>query len=321
MVIEFDYTDKEILEAMIQLRRSLFEKPYDQFQFGNAIFNQFIKGFTLCDDGFHAASLILFRTDLVTDHKPIIFFGFFDAIDFESGAQLMEAVQRYCKINHPGSLLIGPVNSSTWGTYRMAVNHFDSLFPGDVAGKPHYPEILEKRGFKVHCSYSSNLQTLLRPVYPNELNGFRIVYLSKEDIIGRMQEIYDLSMDAFRLSPLFQPIGFDEFKAKYSSDLVKLDAGLMPFAMDEKDALAAYLLAYPSFSPETLTVKTLARKSGRQYAGLGKLLANEIVSKALKSGYNRMIHAFMNQSNVSNVLSKNISGQAFKCYHVYSYEL
>lgn len=152
-------------------------------------------------------------------------------------------------------------------------------------------------------------------------NGCTIEYLNKSEIMSRMKEIYDLSLEAFKTAPLFQAINFIHFEAKYNQNLKYLDTKFMPFVMDENSKIVAYLLAYPAYDKETLVIKTLARKSGRQFAGLGKLLANELVNKAIDSGYTKIYHALMNQSNVSKVLSRNISGTPCKTYAVFKHQL
>ncbi len=321
MVWEFENNESQGLKALCNIRNTIYTSSYDRIQPENINLNQFLKGFVIGDKSLPEAGLILYKSGLLMDNKQVLLFGYFDSLNFNSGTSILDYVINYCKLNYPDTFLIGPVNSSTWDNYRLPVDVFKSLFPGDMAGQDFYPEMLNQLGFDVYCKYSTHIQTELNRVYSNEINGFRIVYLSKSEIISRLNEIYDLSMDAFKTAPLFQTIQFNLFEAKYKQSLIQLDTSFLPFVLDSNNKIVAYLLAYPSYEQHTLVVKTLARKSGRQFAGLGKLLANEIVNKAIDLGYKRIFHAFMNQSNVSNILSRNIAGMPCKSYAVYQYKL
>ena len=321
MIWEFHCHDSKGLDALCQIRNTLYSNPNDQYLPENIILNAGIKGFVYEGKTMPEAGLMLYHSDVIIEHQKVVLFGYFDALNNETGKLIIQYAIDYCKANFPNTILVGPVNGSTWGNYRLPLNAFDSLFPGDIAGKDYYPEIFNDLGFEVHCKYSTNMQSVLMRESSKPVNGCTIEYLNKSEIMSRMEEIYDLSMEAFKTAPLFQAIDFIHFEAKYNQSLKYLDTQFMPFALDANNKIVAYLLAYPAYDNEALVIKTLARKSGRQFAGLGKLLANELVNKAIDSGYSKIYHALMNQSNVSKVLSRNFSGTPCKNYAVYMYKI
>lgn len=321
MIWEFDCHDSKGLDALCQIRNTLYSNPNDQYLHDNIVRNACIKGFVYGDKTMPEAGLMLYNSDVLIDNQRIVFLGYFDSLNYGAGILLVQYAIDYCKANLPNTILVGPVNGSTWGNYRLPVNAFESLFPGDIAGKDYYPDIFNDLGFEVYCKYSTHIQSVLIPDSSKPVNGCKIEYLNKSEIMSSMNEIYELSMEAFKTAPLFQPIDFTLFETKYNQSLKQLDTKLMPFVKDSNNKIVAYLLAYPSYDKEALVIKTLARKSGRQYAGLGMLLANEIVNQAIGLGYKKIYHALMNQSNVSKVLSRNISGTPCKNYSVYSYKL
>lgn len=317
-VLEFDISDQNGFNAMRDLQRSLYSDEFYLAQIGNINPDGFVRGFLTFKDAGPSASSIIYQPSVSIEGSPILFFGYFEALDLESGITLMDHIKSHCIENFPGHQLIGPVNSSTWSNYKIPLNQFEALFPGDVSGKPWYPVILEKTGFDVFCRYNTNIQTQLNFSESNTTGDFHIAYFDKEEIKNRLLEIYDITIEAFKTAPLFQPLNFDVFKNKYSQDLERLDTSMMPFACDGKGDIIAYLVAYPAYESHAMVIKTLARKSGRSYAGAGKFLSNEIVNVAISRNYDKIYHAFMNQMNVSNVLSKDISGACYKSYQVYS---
>lgn len=321
-IIEFTLKDDMVgFDALSDLQNSMYEDPYYVRSINNLYADNFIKGFVLLENKEAKASALLFKPLLYSDNKPILFFGHFECESQDVGITLMEYVIKYCKNNYSNYRFIGPVNSGTWYNYKMPTNNFDVLFPGDIAGKLWYPKVMAELGFKEFCAYSTNLQLELKYTQNNVLQGFHIAYFDKEGIRKMLPEIYNITNEAFKTAPLFEEIPYERFRSKYSDDLEFLDTGLMPFVCDSNNEIVAFLVAYPSNNKNILVVKTIARKTGRVYAGIGKLLSNEIVNIAINRNYTKLYHAFMNQTNVSNVLSKNISGNCFKTYSVYSIDI
>ena len=81
--------------------------------------------------------------------------------------------------------------------------------------------------------------------------------------------------------------------------------------------ICAFSSCYLNFNKDTIVVKTIARKLGRTYAGLGRSIADAITQIALEKGYSNILHAFMHQQNSSKSLSKKQNAIALKNYALY----
>ena len=281
----------------------------------------FLRGYLIRNNEELQACALLYGTQLHSDGRPVLFFGHFGACSFESGEALLKALLDDVRMHFPGHRLIGPVNGSTWGSYRLPDQNEERLFYGDVGGKPFYRDLLFKCGFYVFSRYHTHIQTLTEPYQTNRVFPYALRYLNKHEISEKLEDIYRITMDAFSGAPLFQPLSFELFSTKYLAELEKLDVGYMPFAFNAAGDMVAYLLAYPAYDSETLVVKTIARKSGRAYAGAGLALSDEIIRKAASAGFRRLLHAFMHSANVSNSLSIKQNGMPFRSYSLFAIDL
>jgi predicted N-acetyltransferase YhbS len=70
----------------------------------------------------------------------------------------------------------------------------------------------------------------------------------------------------------------------------------------------------------TVILKTVAVLSGRDYAGLGNLLAAQTHAIAHRLGFTRVIHALMHDGNASRTIS-GFYGQPLRGYTLYSKSL
>ena len=72
--------------------------------------------------------------------------------------------------------------------------------------------------------------------------------------------------------------------------------------------------------PRTAIIKTLAVLPDRNYAGLGTLLTDRSHAAAAASGYERMIHALMHESNRSRKISAH-TGHTMRRYALFGRRL
>lgn len=308
----FGNEDQASLKELQQFQDSLHGESSD-----NAVDkSNFLKGFMAYSGDKPEAGVVLFRTEL-SSPLPVLFFGHIEARSLDTGSALMNTMVEYCRAHHPAHKLIGPVNSSTWSQYRLALDNASPLFPGDIAGNLLYPAILANCGFAVLHRYYTNLQSDMTFKKPVKLDDFKIRYVTKDKMVNLLDEIYEMTMDAFRLSPLFNIAPPEAFRQKYRQQLQYLNTGLMPLVFGADGKLAGYAVCYPAYDSEAMVVKTIARKTGREYAGVGRMLAAETVRLALDNGYKKQYHAFMFSDNHSANLSELFNGVRARTYAVY----
>lgn len=248
-------------------------------------------------------------------------FGHFEALDIESGVSILQHLHRKIKAEFNHGTIIGPMNGNSWFNYRIALSNFDLLFKNDITNPAYYLEILVKAGYKVAHHYLTNIQTNVELTQQNTLSDYTIVFFNQEELNQRIIEIYNITMEAFTHAPFFMPIPFSVFEVQFKSQLQLIDLRVSPFVINSTNELCAYCSCYLTNNGESMVVKTIARKQGRQYAGLGRLLSNAIINKANDEKVNAILHAFMHFENSSKSLSERYKGITHKQYGLYQCEL
>src|SRR5690606_14533995 len=167
-----------------------------------------------------------------------------------------------------------------------------------------------------------NLQERLLP-NPEFLykEKWKVVFPGKDAILNSLPELYKISIKSFRNSAFFTEISEAEFTKRYQYALSVLDSSLIPLAYDENGSICGYIFAHPEPDANTIVVRTLAGKTERKYAGIGRMLSVELNRKAKEKGYSRMIHAFMEVDNKSGVLSGHFKSKLLKEYAIFGYLL
>lgn len=316
----FDIDNAEAIDDLLSLQDRLNDATESR-QLRQLYQSHVLKGFLCYINKTPAASLILFRTGIQSDYKEVLFFGHFEALDMQAGLKVTEALLDHCRTNYKGCRLVGPVNGTTWNRYRLADGHAPALFANDIPGNPLYTTILGESGFDILHSYMTNQQTDMMSKSTFYSHEFRICTIEKTQVEALIEDIYVITMEAFRLSPLFSPVPENIFRQKYLEQLQFLDTSLMPVAFDQHGKIVGYTVCYPAAEPHVLTVKTIARKTGRAYAGVGRLLSEKIVEIAVAHQYKKLLHAFMYNQNKSAALSGLFNGEPVKTYHIYYKDL
>ena len=273
------------------------------------------------------ATTVLFSDTLMkVEDKPVVCFGFFESKnDKEAVRLLFSAIRSEMKSDQ---ILFGPMNGSTWDSYRVAINLVDASFPLDITNPDYYPSLLEEAGLTIAKSYASHIDKNF--IYDKEKiaakkaqllsQGATIRNINLDQFDTELDKVYDLCMSSFTKSFLFSTIERDEFKARYILMKPYLQAEYIWFLVDEQDDLKGMMFALSFPGPNQTKgymAKTLARVPDQKYAGIGSVLSGILIEKAKSDGCSFGVHAFMEADNVSNILSGRFSGEAAKRYHLY----
>ena len=289
-------------------------KDEDYIKQHNTVFlNTLITCFVGLNNQQIESRIAIYRT--TTDNTS--YFGNFEALSKESGITILQHALKYCQQNFKQGTLIGPINGHTWNPYRLALNNSTYYFKNDLCNPLFYNDIMKHCGFSVTEQYETHLQTQFDTECQSLNPEFKITYFNENELINRSQEIYEITMSAFKSSPFFIAIPYEIFEHQFKKQISQIDLNLSPFVTDTKHQICAFSSCYKSTNGKGLVVKTLARKSGRQYAGLGRNLSDHIVQKAQEFQFETIIHAFMHQDNHSKSLSERFHGKTLKTYALY----
>lgn len=224
--------------------------------------------------------------------------------------------------------IIGPMNGSTWDTYRLAENYDSPTFFLEPFYPNYYSELLTNSGFEKIARYVSNIDQ------EKETNENRITHIEQklldqgvvfrnidlEKYEGELDKLYDFCMKSFRGNFLFTPIDKGVFKEKYRKVKPYIKPEYVILAEDKNGEMIGAIFCLENYNDKKekgIIIKTLARTPMLRYGGLGNVLVTQFKKRAMTDGYKYIIHAFMIESNSSKVLSNHFSGKTIREYFLF----
>lgn len=263
--------------------------------------------------------------------------GHYEALDGRAGVEML---RRACTVLAAAGAVrvLGPMNGSTWGRYRLALPPAEGgtgepPFAGEPWNPPQYPRHWEQAGFSVAATYASAVARDLAAAHPRRAAlekavaaaGVTIHPLEPGGFEAALHDIFDLSARAFAANLFYAPIPEAEFRAAYEPLRPLLDPELVRLARAADGSLAGFVLAYPDFLTKEpgapggrLVLKTLATAESARGIGLGSLLTDEVRRLAHERGYDCVIHALMHEENDSTRISRH-TAETFRRYALYGW--
>jgi N-acetylglutamate synthase-like GNAT family acetyltransferase len=241
--------------------------------------------------------------------------GYYDCIDDpEVARDLFAQVNAFHKA-HGTTFIIGPMNDSTWGSYRITEPPFNPPFFLDNTSKPWYSQQFIENGFHVIERYLST-KIPKTPRDYQRLEKFERLFAEKVIHIRSfnlnafetdLKHIYDISIKSFVQNVLYTPISFDSFSAMYVKIKDFINPEYVLIAEHEGNPMG-FIFGVDNIHDtceKTLVLKTLAVVPDARCRGLGTVLVETLHRKAFQGEYQSIIHALMHQSNSStHILSK-----------------
>jgi hypothetical protein len=268
---------------------------------------------------------------------PTGILGQYEAADTEAGVALLREAQR--RLAAAGvARVIGPMDGSTWGSYRLALPpEADDPLPDappfltEPQNPPEYAAHFHAAGFTVAASYESRIAPALPPARPGAPKlaariaaaGITVRPIDANRFDDELRALFTFSTPTFGSAPFFRPIDFAGFRALYDRLRPILDPDLVLLARDRDGHLAGFVFAIPDAltavdgCPRRLVLKTLAVHP--PMLGLGTHLADAIHSLAHEKGYASVIHALMHSGNASLPLSAHYSSKLLRRYALYEW--
>jgi len=271
-----------------------------------------------------------YRNTPALNRQSVGMIGHYAAETEEAAAALLDHACR--RLRDAGvTMAAGPIDGSTWRSYRL-ITERGTRPPFFL--EPDHPEgwvgHFENAGFSPVAHYVSaeapdltvrqaKLERLERRLAEQGV-AIRSIDLSffEEELI----RIHELSMPAFARNLLYTPIDCDTFLDLYRPMRKHIVPELVLLA-EREDVLLGYVFGVPDLLQasrgepvDTVIVKTLAVRPGRQTAGLGGLLMERCHLAAHGLGFKRAIHALMHESNKSLSLSAHY-GRPFRRYALF----
>jgi GNAT superfamily N-acetyltransferase len=257
--------------------------------------------------------------------------GHYEAADREAGpALLREAV----RLLAGSERILGPINGSTWGRYRLVLRAPDEAPPflSEPWNPAEYVADFEAAGFRPAAWYESALVEDLDTPDPKaagaaerlRARGVTVRPLRVERFDDEMAALFALSAAAFADNLYYSPTTEAEFRARYAPLRPLLDPELVRLAEDAEGRLMGYAFAFPDLltreggRPTRVVLKTIATAEAARGLGLATFLGDEIRRLARERGCASVIHALMHARNASVGISRHTAG-VFRRYALFEW--
>ncbi|MCA6362960.1 MAG: hypothetical protein IM638_07970 [Bacteroidetes bacterium] len=275
-------------------------------------------------NGTKEAVAVLYRSD-ADDADDALFIGNYEADTDEAATALLAEAEAFARAQNFKRIL-GPMNGSTWGTYRFRKGNSNDLFFSEHYHPPQYPEQWKKAGFTETQHYISTIDKSLHCDSPEILAleaklpaaGLHIRTLTENDFdAGSLRKLYTFCTTAFANNVLYAPIRAEVFMMRYAHISKYIAPESSAVIEDAQGEIQGLLLAYPDHFCKTekrFIIKTVARHPQCTFKGIGTLLGNLGTRYAKQHGYTSVIHAYMHSGNASVNLSGKFSGELLREY-------
>ncbi len=296
----------------------------------------------------------LINLQAMEEGQRIGFIGFFESVqNSEVAEKLLHAALFWLREKNI-SLVRGPINGSTWHSYRLMTKGFQNApFLLEPYNPTYYPSLFERAGFQIKKRYVSSIVTYHeRQIQSAEEKrrefvkmGYTIRSLNRQAYEKELRLLYELSTHIFKDNWDYTDITWDEFKALYDGLNRIIDPELILFALNPEQKPIGFVFAIPDYAravralhgeshliaklrftmarrqrPEAVIIKTLGVLPEARQTGIGSVLVALVHQAAQQKGYTQAIHALMSEENVSRKISEK-AGEAFKEYVVYEIKL
>jgi hypothetical protein len=270
------------------------------------------------------ARIALYKSD-ADDAQQTLILGNYESENDEAAAFILSEAENFAR-QHGFKKLIGPMNGSSWATYRFRTDNSSDLFFSEHWHPHSYLLQWLNAGFTTAEKYISTIDRKLTCDSPELLllesrlleKGLTIRALTADDFTAeKMDKLYAFSIDAFSENVLYAPITADEFRMRYEKTANYISPGSSVVIESADGMIHALMFAFPDHfckNEKRFVLKTLARNPKSIYRGLATLLGNNLTRYARQNGYTSVIHAYMHVNNKSVSLSEKFSGEPLREY-------
>ncbi|MCK5028074.1 MAG: hypothetical protein KAR57_00465 [Bacteroidales bacterium] len=227
--------------------------------------------------------------------------------------------------------VIGPMNGTTWESYRFRIS--DNQFPFflETANPIYYNDLFKASGFFEIQTYYSYLFNELEP--RNESSLIREKQFVEKGIIFRdirpenyaedMRKIFDLCLISFKNNLFFTPYTWESYIEKYKLLESFVKPELTMIAEDENKNVVGFIFIVDDIfcqSAKRFVSKTYAVHPNEKYKGLGGVILQRMTERLIKLGYTSGIHAYIMDGTVSSIVSSKNS-EILRTYKLYALNL
>lgn len=279
-----------------------------------------------------ARAAIYLNPDIEYDGKKTACIGAYECINDEKIADIFhEIIETFCK-ELGVKFIIGPMNGSTWESYRISIDNTAPLFLTETLSRNYYNDFFIKWGMQSIATYYSSythdlenaiLQSTALTEHFEEM-GLRIRTIDMNHYEAELALMHPFLNEAFQTNFLYSKISKEHFVEKYATFKNYIQQELVLLAIDKNDQIVGLYFCVEDIlnkAEKTVIIKTIARNPDKKYTGLGHWMAQQIYQICISKGYQKIIHAFMKESGTSTSVSNKFLGVPFKLYKLYGKQI
>lgn len=208
--------------------------------------------------------------------------------------------------------VVGPMDGSTWGKYRLQVWSDDS--PGflmEPDAGPHDLAAYEQAGFDVAELHVSASAAPGSRGFAGAVPGLTVSSWDGQDGEALLGRAYAMVMEGFQKTPFFTPVPEALFVERYAALLAHADPRFILQAFDEGGVVRGLTLAFPDpMRRGAIVLKTYVGS----VPGAGRVMADRVHDLAGELGYREVVHALMRSGIASEAQSRKFGGKVFRRY-------
>ena len=223
------------------------------------------------------------------------------------------------------SVLVGPMNGSTWEDYRFSLSENTLPFLTEYVHAPGYASFFREGGFDVLHRYVTGISPIGLPAMDPKLEasvtaaGITVRPIDLSRFEAELERIYTLCAAAFSGNALYTPIDRESFVRKYRAVEALVDPRFVLLA-ERKNEVLALLFCLPDLlqpQEKRIVIKTIARHPNVEVKGLMSYLLLRFFPVAYEGGYRHLLHAYMHEENRSVLLSQFFGGSIYSEYALF----
>ena len=270
-------------------------------------------------------SAVVFINPDIKEPEKIAFFGFTHFPNkTEPALWLFKKISEEAK-KLGAKRLVGPLNYSTWFTYRWMTEGWDKVktWP-EPENEKYMPEFIKQIGFTEYLEYfSSIIPTKEDDKYRNSKKkynkalseGFSFMKYTNKRIKPILNKIYNISTEAFADKPLYSPISKTMFKKIYLSAFKKINP-VVDLCLYKRKAIGFSFFYENPYDKKILLWKTVALKKEYQGCGLGSAFRYLTHQYAIENNKSHVMQLLMHVKSKSKQLITD--GEIIKRYALFS---
>lgn len=251
------------------------------------------------------------------------FLGWYECIDdFQLAKEMLQVASDWLK-DQGCTKVIGPMNGSTWYSYRFNLSSEVPLLLTEPFQPKCYVEHWKSFGFEPSTKYISTYTRLPDLAFLDEQQvakklsevGLELKQLNKAILEEYHDAIYDFLVECFAGNLHFSDVSkeeYDEFSAGFPMILDEVHSYI---ALDQSGKPISFFSCVLDLYKEVevggipkldskIILKTIATHPNWQNKQIGTLIMNTIYHKAKANGIEYVVHALMQADNVSAVAGK-----------------